>query len=72
MVVNAGHADGALAEPEAPPQAIGNGPGLLVDFLEHEVLVAAFLNGLQRHFQLRDHRGHLVVPDGADFQAFGQ
>ena len=72
VVVDSGHADGAVPESEAATQAIGNGFGLLVDLLEHEMLVPSFFNGLEGHLEFGDHGGDLVVLDGPDFQSGGQ
>ena len=72
VVVDSSHADGAMSESEAATQAVGDGLGLLVDFLEHEMLVPALLNGLKGHFEFSDDRRDLVVLDGPDFQPSGE
>ncbi len=72
MVVDAGHADGVLSKTQSAPQAIVNRAGLFVNLFEHEVLITAFFNGLEGHFQFGYHRGDFVVPNGADFHSGSQ
>jgi len=69
VVVDARHADGTVTEAQPAPQAVCDGAGLFVDFLEHEMLIPALFDGFHGHLQFRDDRGDLVVLDGADFEA---
>ena len=54
---------------QAPAHAVADAARLLEDLLEHEMVIAPFLQCLQVHLQFLDEGGPVLVPDVADLQA---
>ena len=68
VVVDAGHVGRALLEVDPSADGVSNGSGLLVNLLEHEVVVSSLFQGSDLQFDGLDFWGDFCVTDGADGQ----